>query len=540
MDNQSIETVQQDQSAPERIEVVMPIRKSKPIFELEKKDTIFATFAIVLSVFLSVFGIFGGFALGYSITTILLIIILITYFIKKSNVQIFSLLCCLLTFGNAVVFITTTNVSVRFFAAILILLLALVCFNGLVNHNIIGNRETMGVFYSAISSIGNIGVSLKSLFSNGDSGKKTMGKVMLGLLCAIPVLIIVVPLLIKSDDAFSGMMTSIFSNSGNTFLTVLKAVFGAIISMFVISYGFSLKYNRLSKPRESKFTGIENAYIISFLSAIATCYLLYLFSQLAYFFSAFKGFLPNEDITYSQYARKGFFEMCIIAVINLGVVFLSILLAKKQNGKVCVGIKVISTFVSAFTLIIIATAISKMVLYINEFGMTVLRVTTSAFMLFLSVVFIAVILRIFINKINIVKTALITAGIVVLLLGTVNVNALCAHYNYESYKEGRLKIIDIDTLYNLGDEGIPYVVKLACCDDRDVALEAQSYLKKAYRYDYFDNTHSITEFTVENFKKNQKYNGFERFSIPKKRAYDDLYKFIEKNPEFHVLNYSYH
>ena len=139
----------------------------------------------------------------------------------------------------------------------------------------------MGVFYSALSTIGNIGVSIRSLLSGSDGKKKSIGKVLLGLLCAVPVLIIVVPLLLKSDDAFSGMMSNIFNNSGNGFIIVLKSLFGVLISLFVIAYGLSLKAGRFSIPKETKQISVDNVCIISFLSAIAACYLLYLFSQKA-------------------------------------------------------------------------------------------------------------------------------------------------------------------------------------------------------------------------------------------------------------------
>ena len=508
----------------------MPI--SKPLFELKQSDTAFAACALVASVFTAIFGIFGGFAFGYLLSVCFMIMIFSIYFIKGGKVGLLPAICGLLSLANSAVFICTTNGSVRFFGVIISFLLSLVFFDGIINGNQDGNRNTAGVIFSAASTMGNIGVSLKSLFSTNKGDKKVIGKVMLGLVCAIPVLIVVVPLLISSDDAFRGMMSNIFSGSGNAFVTVLKAAFGVGISMFFISYGFSLKFGRTAQAKESSCKGIESIYLISFLSGIAVCYRLYLFSQLAYFFSAFKGFLTNNEITYAEYARKGFFEMCVIAVINLGIVFFSMLLAKKQNGKICLPLKAITTFISLFTLIIIATAISKMVLYIGEYGMTVRRVTTSAFMLFLSVVFIAVIFRIYINKINIVKTAMIAAGIIVLVLGTANVNSVCARYNYEAYKEKTLKSIDVEAMYNLGDEGIPYIVRLACSKNKDVSQEAQRYLAEAYLYDYFDDMETVSKFSVEDLKKNQKHKGFSYFNIPKATAYDELYKLIENNPQF--------
>lgn len=511
----------------------------KPLFELKKGDTAFAICIAVGCVFISTLGIFGGFALGYMISSVFITALFGIYFIACGKVNVFSLICGALSMAGSTVFITTTNVSVRLVGVVIYFLLLLVCFDGVINGNAKGNRATIGIFYSAASSMGNMGVSQKSLFSGNDGNKKAAGKAIIGLLCSIPVLIVVIPLLISSDDAFSGMMSEIFTNSGNTFTTILKIVFGIIISLFAISYGFSLKNRRILRIKESNFSGIDNIYIISFLSAITVCYLLYLFSQLAYFFSAFSGFLPNGEITYAQYARKGFFEMCVIAVINLGIVFLSLLLAKKYNGKVCVGIKAITTFIAVFTLIIIATAISKMVLYINTYGMTVLRITTSAFMLFLAVVFISVILRIYIAKINVVKTALLSAGIIVLVLGMFNVNAVCAKYNYQAYKENKLDSVDIEAMYNLGDEGIPYIVKLAYSKDSSVAKDAQHYLSKAYMEDYFVNMHFAEGFDGQALRERQKYKSFSYFSLPRNRAYNTLYQFIEKNPNFDKVCLAY-
>ncbi len=530
-----------EQQQPMQHAPVMPLQQHeiKPLFPLNKGDTAFALLALIASLFTSAFGIFGGFALGYLISIVLMIALFIIYFAKVSKPRFLPIVCGLLSLANSAVFICTTNGSVRFFSVIISFLLSLTCFDGLINGRSRGNRQSLGVFYSAFSTLGNIGLTVKSMFVNGNGGKKRIGKALLGLACSIPVLAVVLPLLISSDDAFRGMMNNLFSNA---FTTVLKVILGTTISMFAITYGFSLKNGRIAKVKQGRFSGIENVYVISFLSAIALCYLLYLFSQLAYFFSAFRGFLPNGEITYAQYARKGFFEMCIIAVINLAIVFLALLISKKHNGKVCHSVKAVATFIALFTLIIISTAISKMVLYINAYGMTILRLTTSAFMLFLGIVFISVVLRIYINKINIVKTSLITAGCIVLVLGIFNVNSVCAKYNYESYMSGKLESIDVNALYGLGDEGIPYIIKLASCNDEVIAEEAQNYLAEACAYEYFNNIDNIKNITIDELKQNQKVKGFEHISIPKTIAYGEIYEYLENNPSFGDLcqdNYKY-
>ena len=506
-----------------------PMPAAKPLFSLAKGDFIFALFAVIIGIFTAVSGVFGGFSLGYFLSCLLMLALFAVYFTKGTTLRFFPVLCGVLALCDTAVFICTSNGGVRFFGAVASFLLGLMCFGELRNGKAQGNRETLGIFYTAGATIDNIDIAVKSLFVSGNGKQKVLGKALIGLLCAAPALLVIVPLLMSSDDAFQGMMRNLFSNSLSN---ILKAAFGLVLSVFILTYGLSLKKSRFAKMKTGNGTTLENVYIISFLSAISVIYLLYLFSQLAYFFSAFRGFLPNGQITYAQYARKGFFEMCAISVINLLITFLALVLAKKRDGKVCNAIKLLATFVAVFTLIIIATAISKMVLYIGAYGMTVRRLTTSAFMIFLAVVFVSVILRIYLTKVNIAKTALITAGCILLLLGTVNVNAVCAKYNYESYLSGRLTSVDVKAMYELGDEGIPYLVKLADHKKTSVSKQAKKYLAQAIIYDYFEDLDSKAVLSVDLLQSKEKDNDFSHFSIPKAAAYKSLYAFIEKDSDF--------
>ena len=512
-----------------------PSLKVKEPFTLKRSDNIFAVAAIVLGILLSVLGIFGGFAIGYAAVSVLLAVLFVCYFGAGGKIAATPIICGLVSFGTNAVFVLTSNGSVRFFAVIIGFLLALICLHGFIDGAPKGNRETVGVFVSSFLTLENTFLALRSLVDNV-SGKKTFGKALVGFICAVPVLVVVVPLLLSSDAAFSGMMGNLFSN---VFSTVIKSLFGIAISFLLITYGITKKSRRAVEKKGITLPEIESVYVVSFLTAISVCYMLYLFSQLAYFFSAFKGFLPDESITYAEYARRGFFEMCAIAVINLVLVFLSLLLShKKENGATSVGVKALSTFISVFTLIIIATAISKMVLYIGAYGMTVLRLTTSAFMILLAVVVISAILKIYIKRINVIKTSLITAGCILIALGTLNVNAVCAKYNYEAYINGALPTIDVSAMYSLGDEGIPYLCLLTEDDDPLVIEEAEENLARAYYFRYFKGMKPYTAYAMEDLKKMQRWDGFESMTVPRIRAYDALYGFLEENPYFASHSYS--
>lgn len=505
--------------------------KAKKYFPLTKRDTAFAVLFAIASVLFAGLALFGGFRVGYTVSAVFGLIIGTVYlWNKNTKIKFFPLLCGILSLFLPAVFIITSNGSVRFWSLFANALTIMVWFGSLVDLGEFGgDLELVRNFIKQIifGMFGKLPKSIASLFAAKSQRKTGFGKALLGILLAIPVLMVVIPLLISSDVAFAGFIKSLFENIT---LTVFKIIVGLIITPFVIAYCFALKNSERKEYTPSKFGGIDNTIVISFLSAISICYLTYLFSQLAYFFSAFKGFLPEGyEFNVSTYARRGFFEMSAIAAINFLVIFGSLLLSKKKKGKMCIPSRLLCLFMSVFTLIIITTAISKMVLYIGSFGMTRLRITTSAFMVFLGIVFLSVILRLFISKVKVLRVALVTAGTVLLILGVANVNQVVAAYNYNAYKNDLLNTIDVKTIYDLGDEGVPYLVKiLEESDDADKAVETRDYIERAIRYTYYDTEYDYETNTYKILGR--KYDKLENYGVYRMKAYKVLDEFIKEQP----------
>ena len=531
--NENIENV--NESGAEQAPVTFTQYDFQPkLFEISKKDTAFAVVLAAVSVIFSVLGIWGGFKGGFTIALILLLASVTAYLLPaKGKIKPFPFLCMLLSVGVSIPFTFTSSGAVRFWSFVSVGILDLVWFVSIADDS--AEKGDLGIFKNIFSpvfegAIPNLPVSLRSLFSGREKGNKNFGKAILGIVLSLPVLIVVVPLLMSSDEAFSGMIEMLF---GNLILTLVKLGLGLIISVFVISYCFTLKKEEPKEDLNNTFKGIENTVLVSFLSVISLCYLAYLFSQLAYFFSAFSGFLPeNYKFTVSAYARRGFFEMTVIAAINFGLIFLSLLISRKKEGKSCVSLRIICTFIGIFTLIIIATALSKMFLYISSFGMTRLRIQTSAFMVFLAVVFISLIIRLYLPKVRVIRTAFVTSAVVLIAFGVGNVNSIVADYNYKAYKNGTLESVDIDAIYDLGHEGVPYLIKLAQDENLLVSDEAHEYLYGILADGGYDMkvTADSDGYSVTH-KKNRNM-GLADFSIPEYRANKALTEYVKKNSDF--------
>ena len=513
-------------------DTVEPLTKMR--FDISKRDGVFAVLFLLSSVMLSAYGIFAGFRAGFTVSVVITISVITAYLWKnKVKIKVFGLFCGILSVLTVCGFAVTSDIAVRFFGLVSVVLLALVWFMSLTDDR--AEIGDLGLFATILYPIfelvfPNLPNAVISLFTGGGERRKALLKSLLGFAFAIPVLFVVVPLLMSSDAAFSGLAEKIV---GNLFLTILKIALGFLIAWFIITYCYSLIKCEPCEIKESTFKGVDGIIISSFLGVISVCYLTYLFSQLAYFFSAFKGFLPEDySFTAAEYARRGFFEMSVIAAINFGMIFIVLLISAKKNGKICVLSRIFCTFIGFFTLVIIATAISKMVLYIQRFGMTFLRIGTSAFMLFLAVVFISLIFRLFIPRIRVIRTAFITAGIILAILGNLNINSIIAEYNYNAYKNNLLKTIDVSTIYELGDEGVPYLVKLLYAKDGDTAKEAGYYLQQCViSGDYYE-LESKYENDITVYKiKDKKYDKISEFGISRNRAYNVLDKYIKENPE---------
>ena len=512
----------------------MPENHNPKLFVMRDRDIFMAALMCLAAILFSAWALWGGFRLGYTLVSYLMFISMTAYLVNRKNrISLFSWLCGILACVLPIVFLLTSNGTVRFFGFCAESLLQCVWFASLGGKKI--RAGDMGLLRSLFSwliprTFGNMPRAVASVFAKKSKSKSSFGKAMLGVLLAVPVLLIVVPLLISSDEAFSGMLSGITDDIGQL---IPKLLVGLLITPLVVSFCLYMKKVEEIKRESKTRRGVENTILISFLSVLSFCYLLYLFSQLAYFFSAFSGFLPEDyEFNVSTYARRGFFEMTAIAAINFLIIFAVLVLSRKRNGKTCIVTRLLCLFICLFTLMIIATALSKMCLYIKSFGLTVMRINTSAFMVFLAVVVLALILRLFSSKIRVLQVALITASCVLIILDGANVNRVTAEYNYQAYKSGKLESIDVRTIHLLGDEGVPYLLELRDDENAAVANDAKFFIKYSIDSEYY---HTYVK-DVKTVIQERQHTGIGSYSIVRNRAYNLLDDYIAHSSDFTFEN----
>lgn len=309
----------------------------------------------------------------------------------------------------------------------------------------------------------------------------TVKHILIGLLVTIPLTIVVGILLASADSGIADMFEFLSDlpdiEIGEIFWQI---VFGIPLGiwLFAILYSAS-KRKEQPFPVDAFYEGklaalrmIPNAGLYAGVTPICLLYLAYVISQTNYFLSAFAGRLP-EGMIYSEYARRGFFELCAIAVINLLVILVLTGCAKKGGTDRPKLLTVYAVTLCIFTLFIIATALAKMVLYIHAYGMTQLRIYTTWFMVLLAVVFLVLLLRQFSAKL---PTAAVLTGVFIVMFAGLcfsRPDARIAEYNLRRCAEGTLKDMDIDMLCDLSE------------DAYNVMAQNRELLEQEGLWDYF-------------------------------------------------------
>ncbi len=321
------------------------------------------------------------------------------------------------------------------------------------------------VFVLPFSAFG----SLLQAVGGGGIWKKS-GKILLrvfgGLsLAMLPTLLAVS--LLSYDSKFRSYMNDLVSlNLGDLFGHLLDLGLGVLLALYL----FGLYTSATEKRCENWLTAAgcrDMAGRMHSFSPVTACsaacpvlfiYGVFFFSQWENYVSAFRGTLP-ENILYSEYAREGFFELCAVSFLNLVLLTATGMFTRRSDtgtNRAHPAVRVLHVLLSSCTLVLIATAVSKMMLYIETYGLTPKRVYATWFMAVLTLVFVLVIVKQFVPRLRLIALSMAACVGMFALLGLSDVEGQIAAYNVDRYLAGTLEEPDFA---GLGDSAVPEKIR---------------------------------------------------------------------------------
>jgi hypothetical protein len=149
--------------------------------------------------------------------------------------------------------------------------------------------------------------------------------------------------------------------------------------------GATMDAAQAASSRGFSLGAVEVGVVLGLLNVLFACFVAV---QFRYFFGGAARVMSITELTYSEYARRGFFELTWVAGLVLPLLLGAHALLRKNSPAAGRIFRPLAGAQIALLFVIMASAVARMRLYQSEYGLTELRLYTTAFMLWLGLVFV--------------------------------------------------------------------------------------------------------------------------------------------------------
>jgi hypothetical protein len=283
-------------------------------------------------------------------------------------------------------------------------------------------------------------------------------KILIGFVISIPVLYVVLTLLMSADTQFEKLMGGIPQQFQ---IIDAEGVFRVIVVMIYTFTFFGLMQVLFKKQikaiihNETRQTfNIDAIISITVLVLINAVYLLFTIVQFTYFFS---GSLQG-DFTFAEYARKGFFELLFVTLINLSITVLVLNLVDAAGKLMKRLIQILLTALVVSSAVMLSSAFMRLSMYEEAYGFTFIRVMAHSFMIFLVVIYMYTLIKIWFEKLSLFHFYFISSLLYYTAMNIIDVEKIIVTKNIDRYEQtGK---IDLNYINSLSSSGVLGLIEL--------------------------------------------------------------------------------
>lgn len=283
-------------------------------------------------------------------------------------------------------------------------------------------------------------------------------KVLIGVLISVPVLFVVLQLLMSADSQFERMIGDIPKWFQYVDAEILFRIIAVCIYTFAffgfIQVLFQKQIKAIKMDNDSRSFQLDAIISITVLAIINSVYVLFTIVQFKYFFS---GTLEG-NFTYAEYARKGFFELLFVTLINLSIIVVVLTFMGRVSGMIKRLTQILLTILILSSAIMLSSAFIRLSMYEEAYGFSFIRVMAHSFMIFLSVIFMYTLVKIWIERLSLFHFYFISLLLYYTVMNVIDVEKIIVSKNIERYEQtGK---IDIQYLNSLTFTGVFGLIEL--------------------------------------------------------------------------------
>ncbi len=308
------------------------------------------------------------------------------------------------------------------------------------------------------------------------TSRRVLLSILRGLLIAVPIVFVLGALLTSADPIFSQQLKTVFDfdNLGEYVVRLVIIVLFAYLYTGALLHALHPENEEVRSDPKSKwlkpFFGWTEA--ITVLSAVNLLYIAFVTVQLRYFFGG-NANIQIDGYTYAEYARRGFGELVVVAVLSLFIYLALGAVVKENTHRQRVVFSGLSILMKGFVLVILLSAFQRMLLYEQAYGFTRLRIYVFIFIAWLAVLLVSTIILEAISRRQ--RFPLVLLGVLTgfaLSFGLINIDGLIVRQNFVRFGSG----YQLDTVYlsELSSDAVPAMIDYY--KDADVPVEIKTAL----------------------------------------------------------------
>ena len=281
--------------------------------------------------------------------------------------------------------------------------------------------------------------------------------VLRGLAIAAPLLLLFGTLFVAADAVFEDLVSNLFDFD-------LAEVFGHVLLFAIVAWAsagllrLAIAGGELPTPGERPAflrLGIVEVGVV--LGLLDTLFLAFVLVQVRYFFGGAGQVLGSGGLTYAEYARRGFFELVTVTALVLPILLLAHWLLRSGKPWHSRLFRFLAGLLVSLLFVVMASALQRMRLYTAEFGLTELRLYTTAFMVWILTVLILFILTVLRDRRDrFAFGALATGFLAVATVNGINPDAQIVRTNVARHEAG--KQFDAAYLASLSADAVPALI----------------------------------------------------------------------------------
>lgn len=354
---------------------------------------------------------------------------------------------------------------------------------------------------------------------------KVLKQILVGLIISIPLLIIIIALLISADTVFAQILEPIKEFIMNIFSVkfwasvYFRILVFAIVCIYFMAFICNILKFDIKENNATNAIGIrmENITVNTVLTMLNIVYLLFVIIQFTHLFMQIG---VGGEFDYAEYARRGFFQLMIVTIINFIIILFTNANKRETSKGVKIYTKIMNLFLIIFTVVMICSSFLRMYLYEQECGYTFLRLMVYFILATELILVIPTVAYVITKKVKLLKSYIIIISIMYVIANFANVDKTIARKNVDKY------IADVKTSYNKNDVDVDFNYL------KGLSIDAITDIIRLY-----ENTEDVTlkskikAYLIKEYNKevkNKEKSNFQEFNYQEEKAKKELTVWAQK------------